>query len=95
MNTVTTKATMSKAGVITTTCKSCGKKLSTSRISKVSTIKLNAASYVYNGKVRTPAVTVKDAAGNILTKNKDYKGHLQCGEKKCRKIFGQGHIVRK
>ena len=55
VNTVTTKATMSKAGVITTTCKSCGKKLSTSKISKVSTIKLNAASYVYNGKVRTPA----------------------------------------
>lgn len=95
VNTVTTKATMSKAGVITTTCKSCGKKLSTSKISKVSTIKLNAASYVYNGKVRTPAVTVKDAAGNILTKNKDYKVTYSAGRKKCRKIFGQGHIVRK
>ena len=81
VNTVTTKATMSKAGVITTTCKSCGKKLSTSRISKVSTVKLNAASYVYNGKVRTPAVTVKDAAGNILTKNKDYKVTYSAGRK--------------
>ena len=81
VNTVTTKATMSKAGVITTTCKSCGKKLSTSRISKVSTIKLNTASYVYNGKVRTPAVTVKDAAGNILTKNKDYKATYSAGRK--------------
>ena len=57
------------------------KKLSTSRISKVSTIKLNAASYVYNGKVRTPAVTVKDAAGNILTKNKDYKATYSAGRK--------------
>ena len=81
VSTVTTKATMSKAGVITTTCKSCGKKLSTSKISKVSTIKLNAASYVYNGKVRTPAVTVKDAAGNILTKNKDYKVTYSAGRK--------------
>lgn len=81
VNTVTTKATMSKAGVITTTCKSCGKKLSTSRISKVSTIKLNTASYVYNGKVRTPAVTVKDAAGNILTKNNDYKATYSAGRK--------------
>ncbi len=36
------------------------------------TIKLSAETYTYNGKVRTPSVTVIDANGKKLVKNKDY-----------------------
>lgn len=78
---VTTKATISKDGVITTTCKSCGKKLSTSKISKASTVRLNVTSCVYNGKVRTPSVIVKDSKGKALVKNKDYKVIYSAGRK--------------
>lgn len=81
VSTVTKKATISNDGVITTTCKSCGKKLSTSKISRVSTVRLNATSCAYNGKVRTPIATVKDAAGKTLTKNKDYKVTYSAGRK--------------
>ncbi len=81
VSTVTKKATISNDGVITTTCKSCGKKLSTSKISRVSTVRLNSTSCVYNGKVRTPIATVKDAAGKTLTNNKDYKVTYSAGRK--------------
>jgi hypothetical protein len=36
-------------------------------------VKLSATSYVYNGKVRRPLVTVKDKKGNTLEEGKDYK----------------------
>lgn len=81
VNKVTKKATMTTDGIITTTCKSCGKKLSTSKIAKVSTVKLSAVSCVYNGKVRTPAVQVKDSAGKALVKNTDYKVTYSAGRK--------------
>lgn len=81
VNKVTKKATMTTDGIITTTCKSCGKKLSTSKISKVSAVRLNAASCVYNGKVRTPVAIVKDAAGKTLTNKKDYKVTYSAGRK--------------
>lgn len=38
----------------------------------VKTVKLSASTFVYNGKVRTPAVTVKDSAGKTLKNGKDY-----------------------
>ena len=37
--------------------------------------------YKYNGTVRTPAVTVKDAKGNILKKDKDYTISYDSGRK--------------
>lgn len=81
VNKVTKKATITTDGIITTTCKSCGKKLSTSKIAKVSTVKLSAVSCVYNGKVRTPAVQVKDSAGKALVRNTDYKVTYSAGRK--------------
>lgn len=41
-------------------------------IPKVSGIRLSASTYTYNGKTRTPGVTVTDAKGKKLTLNKDY-----------------------
>ena len=44
-------------------------------------VKLSAVSYTYDGKVKTPAVTVKDAKGNVLVKNKDYTVAYSSGRK--------------
>ena len=45
-------------------------------------ISLSATSYAYNGKTRTPSVTVKDAAGNTLKKDTDYTVTYAKGRKK-------------
>lgn len=45
------------------------------------TAKLSASNYYYNGKVRTPAVTVKDSAGKILKRNTDYTLKYASGRK--------------
>jgi len=49
-------------------------------ISKCS-VKLSATSFTYNGKVRTPSVTVKDANGKTLKKNTDYTVTYASGRK--------------
>lgn len=78
---VTTRATMTKDGVMTTTCKSCGKKLATSKIAKVSTVKLYASTLTYTGKARTPLVIVKDSNGKALSKGSDYSITYSAGRK--------------
>ena len=45
------------------------------------TIKLSATSYVYNGKKKTPSVTVKDSKGNTLKKDTDYTIKYASGRK--------------
>jgi hypothetical protein len=70
--TTTTKATFSKNGKIVKKCGDCGKVASTTTILYVKTVNLSYTSYTYNGKVKTPAVTVKNSAGKVLTKNTDY-----------------------
>ena len=42
---------------------------------------LSSISYAYNGKVKTPAVTVKDSAGKTLKKNTDYTVKYATGRK--------------
>ena len=61
-----TPATTSEDGLVEMKCTRCGKILSTTVIPMASEIKLAAASYVYDGKVKKPAVTVKDSAGNAI-----------------------------
>lgn len=39
---------------------------------KISSVTLSAASYICNGKTKSPKITVKNAAGKILTEGKDY-----------------------
>jgi hypothetical protein len=53
-------------------CGDCGKVASTTTILYVKSVNLSYTSYTYNGKVKTPAVTVKNSAGKVLTKNTDY-----------------------
>ena len=64
------KATPNKDGKYVTSCANCPAKKETT-IPKVSGIRLSKASYVYDGKVKTPSVTVRDSQGNELS-SKNY-----------------------
>jgi len=44
-------------------------------------IKLSASTYTYNGKVKTPGVTIKDKTGKKLTKGTDYTVSYASGRK--------------
>lgn len=79
--TTTKKATMSADGKIVESCTTCGEIFSTKVIPKVSGIKLSATSYTYNGKAKTPSVTVKDSKGKTLVKNTDYTVSYASGRK--------------
>ena len=70
--TTTTKATLSKNGSIVEKCSVCGKVESTTLIAKPTTFTVSTVNYTYNGVVKTPGVTVKDANGKVLTKGTDY-----------------------
>ena len=75
-----TKATTSKDGKIEKQCSVCGNVFSTEVIPKASGIKIATTSYTYNGKVKTPAVTVKDSKGKALAKA-DYSVAYASGRK--------------
>ena len=69
---VTAAATTSKAGKIANQCSVCKKTLSTTTIAAIKTTTLAKTTYTYDGKAKTPAVTVKDTAGKALKLNTDY-----------------------
>lgn len=79
--TTTTKATLKKNGSVVKKCTECGKVASESTIRRVKTVKLSKTSYTYNGKVKTPSVTVKDTAGKTLKKGTDYTVTYEKGRK--------------
>ena len=49
---------------------------------KVSNVKLSSTSYTYNGKTKTPSVTVKDNKGRKLKNGTDYTVKYSSGRKK-------------
>ena len=63
------KATTKKNGSIVTKCSVCGSVASTETIAYPKTIKLGKTSYVYSGKVKKPAVTIKTDGGKTLSKS--------------------------
>ena len=69
---VTTKATLSSDGKIENICV-CGDLESSVVIPKAASVTLSQTVYTYDGKNKTPKVTVKDADGKQLIKNVDYK----------------------
>ena len=71
-STVITKATPYLHGSINTEC-TCGVVSDSKVISSPNAVTLSTTSYTYNGKVKTPAVTVKDSDGNLLKKGTDYE----------------------
>lgn len=78
---IVTQATAGKDGKIVTKCSVCGKNLSETVIKKVSDIRLDSTSYIYDGKAKTPSVSVKDSAGKTLKMNTDYTVTYATGRK--------------
>ncbi|MBR5452299.1 MAG: hypothetical protein IKV36_04830, partial [Clostridia bacterium] len=81
--TTTKKATLTVNGKQEYKCTECGyvTKSNAKTINKVTSFKLSATSYTYNGKVRTPSVVVKDSKGNTLKKGTDYTVTYASGRK--------------
>ena len=69
----TEKTVTTEAGTSVTSCAVCGKELATATIPMVSEITLSQTTYTYNGKVKTPAVIVKDSNGTVLQEGTDYE----------------------
>ncbi len=65
-------ATFTENGYVTEKCIYC-EDVRTRTVSAVGSVSLSTTNYVYNGKNKTPKVTVKDVEGNVLVKNRDYK----------------------
>lgn len=65
------KATTSADGQIKSECTECGNS-TVEIIGKISTISLSSEKVVYNGKVRTPSVSVYDASGVALVEGTNY-----------------------
>lgn len=79
--TVTTPATAIADGKIVTTCENDNAVLSTTTIPKIASVKLSSSESVYDGKVKTPIVTVKDRTGKVLSGNTDYTVSYANGRK--------------
>ncbi len=65
------KATTEENGKRKGTCKLCGYEADET-LFNVSVFKLSTSKCTYNGKTRTPSVTVKDSEGNDLIVDRDY-----------------------
>lgn len=78
---VITKATMTKNGKIETKCIVCDKVSKTTTIYSPKIFTLSSTSYIYDGKVKTPKVTIKDNKGKTLVKNTDYTLSSESGRK--------------
>ena len=74
------RATLNEDGKIIKSCVNCDYE-KTTVIYRVKTVSLSTTAYVYNGKVKTPEVTVKDRKGNVLNKNEDYTVSYESGRK--------------
>ena len=64
--TVDKKATTTANGSKSKHCTRCDEKTSITTIYKASNVKLGTATYVYNGKMRSPSVIVKNSKGNTI-----------------------------
>jgi len=72
LNAVTvSEATLKKDGLIRETCSNCTY-TNDILIAKVNTVSLSQTKYVYNGKVKSPTIIIKDANGKKLEKGTDY-----------------------
>jgi len=64
-----TKATLKKNGSIVRKCIVCGSVYKKTTVYYPKTIKLSTTSYTYNGKTKTPTVTVKGSNGKTISKS--------------------------
>ena len=76
-----TKATLTANGKTVNKCSVCGSVKSTTVIPMIKTVTISPTNYTYDGKVKTPSVTVKDSKGKALVKNTDYTVSYANGRK--------------
>ena len=76
-----TPAKLSADGRVDSICSVCSDEEYSVAIPAVATVKLSTAECTYNGKTRSPSVTVKDTAGNTLVKGTDYDVTVPSGRK--------------
>jgi len=76
------KATMSSNGSKYHTCSRCSEKFNVTTIRKINSVNLSDTAYTYNGKKKTPSVTVYDSAGKKLVNGTDYSVSYQSGRTK-------------
>ena len=72
------KATLKADGIMTETCEICGH-IILSDIYKPSEFILSKTAYTYNGKEKTPSLTIKTIKGDKLVKGKDYTLTMESG----------------
>lgn len=70
--TMLTAATTESDGKKTVSCTVCNKTISSEKIPKIASITLSAKEFIYDGKSKTPKVTVKASDGKTLENGKDY-----------------------
>ena len=75
------EATFYSDGAIETYCQRCDSTLSSTPVKQVKTTKLSATKYTYDGKTKTPTLTVTDTSGKTLTKDTDYTLTYSSGRK--------------
>ena len=75
-----TPATTSKDGIAIKKCTACGNISSQRVIKRIKSISLTTSTYLYNGKVRTPGVIVKDSTGKVIS-SKYYTVSYSLGRK--------------
>ena len=76
-----TKATEKADGKIVDACTKCKAVKSTTAVPKIKSVALSTTATYYNGKVKTPGVTVKDSKGKTLKKGTDYTVSFASGRK--------------
>lgn len=79
--TTTKKATLSINGKIFKKCSKCGDVASTTTIVRPTKFILSTSTYTYDGKIKKPSVTVKNANGKTLLKDTDYTISYASGRK--------------
>ena len=79
--TESTNASFSYDGGYRNFCLLCNKTTGEGVYHKVSTVKLNATKYNYNGKVKTPEVFIEDMMGVDLVEGEDYTVEYENGRK--------------
>lgn len=62
-----TPSTMMAAGSVVESCTVCGDIKSSTPIAQIAAVKLSKTSFVYNGKVNYPKVSVTDTNGNVIS----------------------------
>ena len=66
------RATTKSSGYINQVCVYCDDIIKSKTIDKINNVTLSATNYTYNGKTKTPSVTVTDSDGKKLKEDTDY-----------------------